>query len=71
MIIFQQVFQSPHLIDEEEDATEILRDISSNSHPASSRENKHINNMSGDATDQSNCSSDGESIGSDVDNARM
>ena len=54
-------------IDEEEDATEILRDILSNSHPASSRENEHINNMSGDATDQSNCSSDGESIDSDVD----
>ena len=54
-------------IDEEEDVTKILRDISSNSHPASSRENEHINHMNGDATDQSNCSSDGESIDSEVD----
>ena len=40
-------------IDEEEDATEILRDIV-DSHPASSRENKRIDNMNEDATDQSN-----------------
>ena len=41
-------------IDEEEDATEILRDIV-DSQPASSRENEQIGNMSEDATDQSNC----------------
>ena len=40
--------------DEEEDATEILRDIV-DSQPASSRENERIDNMSEDATDQSNC----------------
>ena len=41
-------------IDEEEDATEIIRDIV-DSQPASSRENKQIDNMKEDATDQSNC----------------
>ena len=53
-------------IDEEEDATEILRDVS-NSQPASSRKNEHIDNMSEDATDQSSWSSDRESIHSNVD----
>ena len=53
-------------IHEEENATEILRDISE-SQPASSHENEHINNVSEDATDQSNCSSDGECIDSNVD----
>ena len=53
-------------IDEEEDATEILRDIV-DSQPASSHENERIDYMSEDATDQSNCSSDGESVESNAD----
>ena len=51
---------------EEEDATEILRDIV-DSEPASSHENERINYMSEDATNQSNCSSDGESVESNAD----
>ena len=42
-------------IDEDEDGTEILRDIVE-SQPASSHENERINNMSEDATNQSNWS---------------
>ena len=37
------------------------------SQPAGLRENEQIDNMSEDATNQSNCSSDGESIESNVD----
>ena len=60
------LIDSSDWIHEEENATEILRDISE-SQPASSHKNEHINNVNEDATDQNNCSSDGECIDSNVD----